>query len=85
MWARIPSNQRQRCKACGRLDKFNFNVPDTVWAAVVPAHLRTRVVCLGCFDDFAERRGVPYAASLRSLWFAGDKAVFEFSVQRRVE
>lgn len=70
--------QRQTCKACGRPDKFNFNVSDATWAAVVPARLRSRVVCLYCFDGFAARRGVAYADEMHEVWFAGDRAVFEF-------
>lgn len=69
---------RQRCKACGREDKFDFNVPDEVWAAVVPEELRKRVVCLACFDRFAAELGIDYARSLRALFFAGDRASFEF-------
>jgi hypothetical protein len=68
---------RPRCKACGRDDKFDFHVPDAIWVAVVPHHLVTRVVCLGCFDDFAAERGVEYARSLNGVFFAGDRAAFE--------
>ena len=69
---------RQRCKVCGHVDKFDFQVPDEIWAAVVPEALRDRVVCLACFDDFAQRRQVDYASCLRTLYFAGDRAAFEF-------
>jgi hypothetical protein len=71
---------RQTCKACGREDKFDFHVSDEVWNAVLPARLRNHVVCLGCFDDSARRRQVDYATCLRTLYFAGDRAVFEFRV-----
>ena len=72
---------RQTCKVCGRPDKFDFHVPDDVWQAVVPLEFRNRVVCLACFDDFAEARQVNYATCLApSLWFAGDAATFEFRV-----
>lgn len=71
----------QKCKACGRRDKFNFYVPDDIWAAVVPVRLHERVVCLGCFDRFARKRGVDYAPHLTELDFAGDKASFLFVVQ----
>lgn len=69
---------RQRCKACGQIDKLNFDVPDDVWASVVPPELRNRVVCLACFDTFARENHVDYAASLRAVYFAGDAATFEF-------
>ena len=72
--------QRQRCKACGRYDKFDFHVPDDIWEAVVPQHLRTRVVCLFCFDEYARQRGIDYAPYLRELCFAGDRASFSFEV-----
>jgi hypothetical protein len=68
---------QQRCKACGRADKFDFHVPDGVWRAVVPPELHSRVVCLGCFDAFADERGIEYARSLRAIFFAGDRASFE--------
>lgn len=47
----VPTNVegRQTCKACGRVDYWNFDVPTEVWTAVIPAELRNRVVCLGCF------------------------------------
>ena len=70
--------QRPRCKACGREDKFDFHVPDALWRAVVPEHLKDRVVCLACFDDFAFERGIEYARCLRAVFFAGDRGVFEF-------
>lgn len=69
---------RQTCKACGRPDKFDFHVPDEVWAAVVPPTLLNRVVCLDCFDQFARERHIPYAHCLDTLYFAGDQAVMVF-------
>lgn len=77
--------QRQSCKACGRPDYFNFWVPDAIWAAVVPARLARKVVCLGCFDGFAREQGVPYAKHLSTLYFAGDRATFVFAVTTAVE
>lgn len=72
-------SRQQWCKACGRPDKFNFHVPDEVWREVVPTHLRNYVVCLYCFDDFAEVKGVKYAAHLGELYFAGKRATFRFN------
>ena len=77
--------QRQTCKACNRPDKFNFHVPDAIWLAVVPVELSTRVVCLGCFDTFAREAGVAYAASLTSLYFAGDRAALSFRAVSAVD
>jgi len=73
---------QQTCRVCGRPDKFDFHVPDSLWAVVVPAEYRNRVVCLYCFDEFAHQQGVEYAAGLRTLYFAGKQASLEF---RRVE
>lgn len=78
------ANGRQRCRVCDRPDKFNFHVPDDVWARAVPAAFAGSPVCLFCFDALAEARGVEYAKSLSELWFAGDKAVLGFSVETRV-
>ena len=72
--------QRQTCKVCGRADKFDFSVPDNVWASIVPEEYRKRVVCLACFDEFARQAKVDYTPYLRSLYFAGDRAVFTFKV-----
>lgn len=73
-----PTDQRQTCKACGRPEKFNFHVPDEVWSSVVPERFSGLVVCLYCFDDFARERDVTYATSLGEVWFAGDRATFQF-------
>ena len=75
---------QQTCKACGRADYFDFTVPDDVWEAIVPVSLRNRVVCLGCFDQFARERGVPYAEFVRTLYFAGEQASFIFRVETSV-
>jgi hypothetical protein len=73
----IPPQQRQTCKACGRPDKFDFTLPDEVWAAVVPPELVNRVVCLFCFDEFAQAKQVPYrAVPARSLLGRGSRIVF---------
>ena len=72
--------QQQTCEGCGKRDKFDCHVPDYIWEAVVPTHLRNRVVCLACFDDFAQVRGIEYAAHVSALHFAGDGAAFEFRV-----
>ena len=71
---------QQTCKACGRPDKFDFHVPDEVWEAVAGAEYMNKVVCLGCFDAMAHQKGVDYARSLESLFFAGERASFVFGV-----
>jgi hypothetical protein len=81
----IPPHQRQTCKACGRPDKFDFHLPDEVWAAVVPPELVNRVVCLFCFDEFARQKGIAYAHQISVVCFAGDRASFSFRVERAVD
>jgi hypothetical protein len=66
------------CKVCGCLDKFDFNVPDDLWKAVVPIENQRDVVCLECFDEFAFKKGVDYSEAIGTLYFAGNQAVFEF-------
>jgi hypothetical protein len=80
----ISADQHQRCKACGRRDKFDFTVPNETWAAVVPVALRGRVVCLACFDEFAREHNVDYAEQLTELCFAGDRAAFLFLTRSAV-
>ncbi len=79
--------EQQTCKACGRPDKFDFHVPDEVWASIVPPELQTKVVCLYCFDEFAQKCGVDYSQAIKTLYFAGKQATFEFSLvwERGVE
>ena len=76
----------QRCKVCGKRDKFDFSVSDEVWELVVPEPYRNRVVCLGCFDAFASQKGVRYAHALaKEIYFAGDGASFLFETRTRTE
>lgn len=72
------NSQRQTCKVCLRPDRFDFNVPDALWAAIVPPEFQNGVVCLGCFDDFARDKGISYHNGVRTLYFAGDQATFVF-------
>jgi hypothetical protein len=37
---------------------YDFSVPDLYWRAVVPEHLRERVVCAGCFHSFALAKSI---------------------------
>ena len=76
---------QQTCKVCRRPDKFNFHVPDEVWAAIVPPEFQHRAVCLGCFDQYAHRKGINYAQSLSLLCFAGRRASFSFEIVTAVE
>ena len=69
-------------------DRLIFRVADNqnsyLRAAVVPADLVNRVVCLGCFDEYAREAGVDYSGVLSTLYFAGDRAAFVFKVESSV-
>lgn len=52
------------CGRCKRTDSVWFTVPDSVWDAVVPKGWRKAVLCLRCFDGYAEAAGVTYAPQL---------------------
>jgi hypothetical protein len=70
--------KRQICKVCNCEDKFNFHVQDALWREVVPAEYQNKVVCLPCFDDFANKQNVDYSDSIEVLYFAGRQASFKF-------
>jgi hypothetical protein len=73
---------RQRCKVCWSADGFNFNVPNSVWEAVVPPELRNHVVCLRCFDDLAMAAGIDYQDHLDpELYFAGDRVALVLRIE----
>ena len=67
---------QQRCKLCGRADKFDFSVPDDVWRAIVPSVFRDSVLCLACFDYLASAKGMSY--TIPTLYFAGEIGNFVF-------
>jgi hypothetical protein len=71
-------NDWQTCKACGRRDYFNFDLPDEIWLFVVPPELANRVVCLPCFDEFAYQKQIDYIPYLKQLWFIGNRAGIDF-------
>ena len=66
------------CKACGRITRFNFHVPDEVWEAVIPPVLQNHVVCLNCFDRYAREVNFDYSNYITELYFAGDRANYIF-------
>ena len=74
-------DQQQTCKVCGRPDKFDFHIPDAIWCSIVPEQYQTRVVCLYCFDEFAQATDTRYAAHLSELYFAGKRATFHFATK----
>jgi len=65
---------REICKACGRVSRVGFSVPDDLWAEVVPEVYRDNVVCLACFTEWADESLRPwdekielYPVSLKTL------------------
>ena len=47
---------REICKLCYHVNAVGFSVPDETWAAVVPEHVRDKVVCLSCFARLADEK-----------------------------
>ena len=69
---------------CWSVDGFNFNVPDSIWEAVVSPELRDHVVCLRCFDDLAMAAGIDYQDHLEpELYFAGDRVALVLRIEGR--
>jgi hypothetical protein len=49
---------REICKLCWHVSRVGFRVPDDMWNMIVPAHVRTHIVCLSCFTRLADELGV---------------------------
>lgn len=69
-------NFPQRCKVCGRVDRWNFQVDDKTWGAIVPNEFKDCVVCLPCFDYFASAKNIAYDLD-REIHFVGEKSIFK--------
>jgi len=69
------NRQRQTCKVCGLPGDVCYDVTDEAWERIVPKEYSGLVVCLTCFDLFAEKIGADYAECLRhEAFFVGKKA-----------
>ena len=79
---RVP--MQQTCKMCAQPDKFNFDVPDDVWRAVVPPEFQYLVVCLYCFDEQAALKGISYVGKLSKVCFAGRATSIAFAIEDAV-
>lgn len=75
---RPDGGERQCCKACGEPHKFDFQVKDVYWIAIVPEHLQEHVVCLECFDHYAYQKDIDYSEGITGLYFAGDGGTVVF-------
>lgn len=85
-----PSDRRRTahqttCKVCGRAEKFDFVVSDSVWRSVVPHDFLSKVVCLYCFDELAREAGIRYAQSVSAVYFAGSRGSFVLTVSSAVD
>src|SRR5688572_5601504 len=58
-----PRARRETCKRCWRENPVGFSVSDGIWKDVVPARRRHQVLCVFCFDRYAVRRGIDWAAT----------------------
>ena len=51
----------ERCKSekcLGRRVNTGFSVPDAIWEQVAPTGVN--ILCLTCFDEYAQQKGVAY-------------------------
>ncbi len=71
---------QQSCQRCGAVDGMNFHVPDDVWRKVAgPIWYNEEfdsVLCLACFDQLANEKGVKYADCITRVLFVGEQASF---------
>lgn len=77
---RIRSWQGEVCKHCGQPNHIGYTINDDIWKEALPEELYDSVVCLGCFDWFAWKKGIKnYISFIRLLYYTGrnDTAVFE--------
>lgn len=76
----------QRCGRCGAVDGMNFHVADDVWAAVASPKWRNEridsVLCLACFDQLADEKGIDYSQSLSNVLFVGRSMGFDLAARR---
>jgi len=56
---------REICKLCYHPNPVGFDVPDDVWAAVVPSEYRNRVVCLPCFVRLADEKLIAWDTDIQ--------------------
>ncbi|QDV90618.1 hypothetical protein RAS2_16980 [Phycisphaerae bacterium RAS2] len=54
------TTSREICKLCYHVNPVGFNVPNDVWLAVVPDHVKSSVVCLSCFTRLGDEKGIPW-------------------------
>jgi len=50
------------------------------WHFAVPLEFQAKVVCVCCFGKFAHKHRADYSQDIKTLYFTGEQAVFEFSV-----
>jgi hypothetical protein len=71
--------QRQSCKRCGSVDLMNFHVPDALWQAIAGPEFANRVLCLACFDQLADQKGIDYADQIKDVLFCGQRWALWFA------
>jgi len=55
---------REICKACYEVIRVGFTVPDDLWSAAVPEHLRQSTLCLNCFTRLADEHMLAWDKSI---------------------
>lgn len=59
------------CEICGKIPKWDYRVDDDFWRKVVPDKYRLGVICLGCLDKLASKKGLDIAKHLIDVQFTG--------------
>lgn len=75
--------QQQRCCRCGAVDSMYFNIDDKTWKDVAgPEWVNDEfdsVLCLACFDQIAEQKGIKYSHKIQEIVFVGYECAFELA------
>lgn len=56
---------RERCGWCHEYSPVGFQVPDEIWAQVVPERYRQTIACIRCFAIMADERLVPWDLEMK--------------------
>lgn len=73
----IPDKLELNCIKCGDKSKFDYKVKDEIWNKVIAGECRKDVVCLSCFDELAEEKGIDIGEHLEIVYFTGGGKTIE--------
>lgn len=56
---------REICKACWKINRIGFIVPNEIWNKSVPNFFKNKVLCLDCFTTFADEAGIEWDKDIK--------------------